>query len=286
LQLAILVTYSLKVINIELFFKLMKKIINISVWILLPVLLLLAIDFIERRQKQVLCCNVDIRIKYNSDDYFITENDINEFFIKKGLKIRGISLSDIDAGNIEAYLYTIPYIEKADVFVSIDGEVKIQITQKKPIVKVFNKYNQSFYIDTQGSFMPSSDNYSARLIIANGYINDFYKPYIKLEEKDTLNTDSLIKKSIAYKIFKMAQFINNDKFWKAMVEEIFVNNKGEIELFTKIGDQTIVFGNIDNMEEKFENMLIFYKQGLNKIGWNKYKTINLKYKNQVICSKT
>jgi cell division protein FtsQ len=92
-------------------------------------------------------------------------------------------------------------------------------------------------------------------------------------------------KTSIYKIFRMVQFINKNNFWKAMIEEIFINKKGEIELFTKIGEQTVIFGDIDNMKEKFDNLFIFYKQGLNKVGWTKYKTLNLKYKNQIVCSK-
>ena len=39
-------------------------------------------------------------------------------------------------------------------------------------------------------------------------------------------------------------------------------------------------------EEKFEKLKMFYTEGLNKTdGWNKYSTINIKYKNQVVCTK-
>ncbi|MFA4851307.1 MAG: hypothetical protein WC599_02205 [Bacteroidales bacterium] len=263
----------------------MKKIIHISVWTILVAGLFVILGFAERQHQSLICRNLDILIRYNSDDYFITVDDINTFFAKKGLKIRGAALSDIDAGKIEAALYTIPYVEKADVYVSIDGDVKIRITQKKPIVKVFNKINRCFYIDDKGHLMQKSDNYSARLLVANGFINEVYNPYTKLDVNDFSGADTVMMKTSIYKVFRMAQFVNHDDFWKAMVDEIFINNKGEIELFTKIGNQTIVFGDIDNMEEKFDNLLVFYKQGLNKTGWNKYKTINLKYKNQVVCSK-
>ncbi len=224
-------------------------------------------------------------IKYNSNDYFITADDINIFLAAKGFKVKGASLSDIDEGKIEVALRTIPYIENVDVFIAIDGNAEINIVQKKAIVKVYNKYGQQFYIDDKGKLMPSSDKYTARLPIANGYINDIYSPFTKLDVCDSATADSLIMTTSIYKIFRIAQFLEKDDFWKAMVEEIFTNSKGDIELFTKIGEQTVIFGNIDNMEEKFENLLVFYKKELNKIGWIKYKTINLKYKNQVVCSK-
>jgi cell division protein FtsQ len=263
----------------------MKKIIHISVWVILVAGLFVILGFAERQHQSLICGNLDILIQYNSDDYFITVDDVNAFFTKKGLKIKGAPLSDIDAGEIEAALYSTPYVENADVYISIDGDVNIRIIQKTPIVKVFNKTNHCFYIDDKGRLMQESGNYSARLLIANGFINEGYNPYTKLDVNNFSGVDTVMMKTSIYKVFRMAQFINHDDFWKAMVDEIFINNKGEMELFTKIGNQTIVFGDIDNMGEKFDNLLVFYKQVLNKIGWSKYKTINLKYKNQVVCSK-
>ena len=262
-----------------------KKIIIISAWIILLTGLGILLGFVEKENQSQVCNKLDILVKYNSNDYFITADDINTFLIAKGFKVKGASLSTIDEGKIETALLTIPYVENADVFTTIDGNTEISIIQKRAIVKVYNKYGQQFYIDDKGKLMPSSDKYTARLPVANGYISDMYNPFIKLDVSDSSNADSLIMTKSIYKIFRIAQFLDKDDFWKAMVEEIFINSKGDIELFTKIGEQTVIFGNIDNMDEKFDNLLVFYKQGLNKVGWKKYKTINLKYKNQVVCSK-
>lgn len=263
----------------------MKKLIIISVWIVLIVGLGLLLGFAEKEHQSSICNKCDIIIKYNSDDYFITVDDVNSFFASKGIKIKGSPLSDINVGDIEDVLYTLPYIENAEVSMAIEGDVKIDIVQKRPIVKIYNQYGKDFYIDDKGGLMPSSDNYTARLLIANGFISDYYNPYTKLDVTDSLGKDTLVMNTAVYKIFRMAQYINKDDFWKAMIEEIFINSKGEIEMFTKIGEHSVIFGDIDNMDEKFNNLLVFYKQGLNKVGWSKYKTINLKYKNQVVCSK-
>jgi cell division protein FtsQ len=263
----------------------MRRVVIISVWILLVAGLFSLLGFAYKAHQSIICDKVDIIIIYNSTDIFMTTNDINDFFTKKAIKIKGAPLSDISTGDIESALYQLPFIESADVYTSIDGNVRMTITQRKPILKVFNKYNQSFYIDDKGRIMPSSENYTAHLPVANGNIPNLYNPSIKLDVSDSTSADTIIMQTPLYKIFRLAQFISKDDFWKAMVEEIFINGEGDMELFTKIGDQTVIFGDIDNMNEKFENLLIFYKEGLNKIGWKKYKTINLKYKNQVVCSK-
>jgi cell division protein FtsQ len=52
-----------------------------------------------------------------------------------------------------------------------------------------------------------------------------------------------------------------------------------------VGNHKIILGDCSDLEQKFKKLFAFYKDGLNKIGWNTYKTINLKYKNQVVCTR-
>ena len=91
--------------------------------------------------------------------------------------------------------------------------------------------------------------------------------------------------STIQKLYIINRYIQEDSFLQAQIEQIYINKSNEIELVPKVGRHLILFGDIDNMETKFENLIVFYEQGMKKAGWKKYKTINLKYSNQVICSK-
>ncbi|NTW31757.1 MAG: hypothetical protein HGB12_03895, partial [Bacteroidetes bacterium] len=133
---------------------LIKKVVIVSIWCILLAGLVVILDFVEEQHQSLTCTKFDILIKYNSDDYFFVTDDIYNLLKQKGYKIEGSPLSDIDAEKIETTLNANPYIENADVFISINGNVKAYITHKKPIVKVFNKYNKSFYIDDKGYLIP------------------------------------------------------------------------------------------------------------------------------------
>jgi cell division protein FtsQ len=82
----------------------------------------------------------------------------------------------------------------------------------------------------------------------------------------------------------LSQYIDKNDFLKAQIEQIYLNDEKEFELIPKIGNNTILFGDTEDMKEKFEKLIVFYRKGLNTIGWNKYKFINLKFKNQIVCS--
>ncbi len=263
----------------------MKRILIISLWVVLVAGLAVSLGFVGKAHDQTICSSLDIRIKYKSDDFFLTSEDVLGYFTSKGIKIKGQPLSEIDPEAIESALKTNPYIENAEVYVELNANVKIVITQKMPLARVVNKFDQSFYIDDQGALIPLNPKYSARVVVANGFINEFYVPSLNLNIKDSEGADSVIANTSLYKIYKIASYINKDEFWKAQIEEIFIDSKGEIELYCKVGDFKVLFGDIDNLDIKFQNLFYFFKNGLNKIGWSKYSTVNVKFKNQVVCSK-
>ena len=47
----------------------------------------------------------------------------------------------------------------------------------------------------------------------------------------------------------------------------------------------ILLGTLDDMNEKLENLRLFLREGIVLKGWNVYKEINLKFKNQIVCVK-
>ena len=78
---------------------------------------------------------------------------------------------------------------------------------------------------------------------------------------------------------------NKSELWSAEIQQFFVNEEGDIEFIPRVGNHTVVLGNDQFLDEKFNKLIHFYKEGLNKKGWDNYKVINLKYKNQVVCIK-
>ena len=85
-------------------------------------------------------------------------------------------------------------------------------------------------------------------------------------------------------LYTLARFVRNDEFWKAQVQQIIVEANGELTVVPTIGDHHIS-GRTDKLEQKFKKLKLFYLKGLNKTGWDQYSHINLKYKDQVICTK-
>ena len=270
----------------------MRKYLIIALYVVLFAGLVVCLGFVNRKQTAVLCKSLTINIDHSNDDYFVEEEDIHAMLHRKGDTIIGQRLNEINTGMLEKILRRNPHVEKAEVFSSIDGEVKIDVTQRSPILRIIGAVHDGYYIDKNGVFMPICDKYAARVPIANGYI---YEPYTygsaKLIEKRTREDSIAVDETQPYRytlkdsLYTLAKYVNDDEFWQALIQQIYVTPQHEFELIPNIGNHRIILGNLDDMEGKFSKLLLFYRKGLSKTGWDKYSIINLKYKNQVVCTK-
>jgi cell division protein FtsQ len=195
-------------------------------------------------------------------------------------------MKDINVYKIERALNTHPSIAASEVAVTVNGDVSISIKQRKPIVRIINSKGESFYIDNHATVMPLADHYTARVLVVNGFIPEKYSQFYHISVPQ-IEKDSAFKAiTVIDDVYEVANYIKNDSLLNSLIIQAYINNGREIELYPAIGNQKIIFGDDENIAEKFEKLKIFYTQGLNSVdGWNKYSIINLKYKNQVVCIK-
>lgn len=82
--------------------------------------------------------------------------------------------------------------------------------------------------------------------------------------------------------------LSDDDYWGAEVVQIVAHNTPDleldIELIPRSGDFRILFGDLNNAEEKFDKLTHFFDKGLSRTGWGKYKIINIRYNKQVVCT--
>jgi cell division protein FtsQ len=97
--------------------------------------------------------------------------------------------------------------------------------------------------------------------------------------------DTSIKNSILKDIYPLINYINDDDFWSAQIDQIYVDNDDELDLIPRMGNNLIHLGTTENFEGKLRNLKAFYKKVLPEIGWNKYDFINLEFKDQIVCRK-
>jgi cell division protein FtsQ len=259
----------------------LKKILHISLWVLLIVALLTSVAFVEKKQPVVRCHNVYIDIDHNTELYFVQREDVIQLIKDKGDSLFNQPLNSIDVNQIEKTLNSHPSIANAEVYVDVNGDVSINITQRKPIARVINALGESYYIDDKGLLMPLSDNYTSRVVVVNGKLFESYAGHY-LTNYSAIN-DSVLKTTWLDDVYAIAKYLDANEFWKSQIVQIYIDK--EIELVPRVGNQRIIFGDASDLEDKFKKLFVLYTKGLSKTGWNAYSVINLKFKNQVVCTK-
>jgi len=259
----------------------MNKIVQISIWIVVAISVLVALGFVNKNQELMVLKKPIINIDYETENRFIDEEDVLVQIINKN-DTTPLLMKDIDVTELEKKINANAAIKSAQIYKTIDGNLVVDVKQRRSIARIFSN-NTSYYIDENGWLMPTSKTYTSRLLVVSG---GYFEPYSKRYKYNYAHlNDSLVEKTMLDEIYKISKYIDESEFWKAQIEQVYVNKDLEFELVPKVGNHKIVFGGIDNLKGKFEKLMIFYEKGLKKTGWNEYSTINLKYKNQVVCTK-
>jgi cell division protein FtsQ len=250
---------------------------------ILPVLglavLLLLLGFVTRHQNHMPCRGAEIHLHSDAALYFIDHDDVYHQIINAADSLEGQAMISINTQQIENTIEMMPEVKKADVFKTIDGKIKANIDLRVPLARIFATDGQSFYLDEDGKEMPLSTKNSARVMAVNGRILS--------AQSNTLNPDKHLFTWTEQReeIHRLARYIASDSFWKAQIQQVYVDENLEYVLIPRVGNHEIQFGKMDDLEIKFKKLKAFYEQALSKSDWNQYQSVNLKYKNQIVCKK-
>jgi len=198
----------------------------------------------------------------DANNPFVTKEMVNKLLIESFGGTSTIKKEELALKKIEQTLDKCSLIDHSEVYVSVDGRFKIIITQKTPIARVFNN-TTSFYIDNKGGRMSLSDNFSARVPIVYGSLNNAYST----------------------ELVSLLQMIYEDDFLKKNIIGLKVSPDGSVIMKNRNYSFDIVFGRTIFMERKFNNYKAFFQKAVQDTLLDSYKTINLKFTKQVVCTK-
>ncbi len=248
---------------------------NLALWSFIIGCTLFLLIWVNRKEKGIIVNKIEVNIEPKFQVHFLDSTTILKT-IQSNIEddeIIGKPFQNFSTNDLEKYLEENPYVEKAEIFCDLKGVLNFKIKQRIPVMRVFNSIGQSYYVSNNGIKMPVNSMYSARVLVASGNISE------------TLIDSNILRSQLLKDLWSFALYISQDEFWNSQIEQLYVDNFNDINLIPKVGSHNIVVGSAQRMEEKFKMLKTFYIKGLNNLGWSQYKTINLKYSNQIVATK-
>ncbi len=234
--------------------------------VLLGLVLLVWMGFVSSGDKLVK--DLRIEIVSNNGNQFTTEDEILDL-MKGDQNLLILPMSRWDMSEMERRIEINPFVRDAEVYRDVKGNVLVRVNQRKPIGRIYHRFEKDSYVDEKGNLLPTTARHTARV------------PLLEIEGlkwEDNMNETSFGKD-----LLELLKFIEQDEFWRAQIAHLIVKRNGHIEMIPQVTKQTILLGMPEDIETKFKKLMIFYKKILPTKGWNNYTTVNLKFKDQIIC---
>lgn len=265
--------------------KIFLKILLFMLWMALAAGAVVLMSFSIRNHEVKPCTGLVVELKEAGTDPLFTAGDLKKQITERFGKMEKQALADVEIEKIISFLAKNPSIDYADAHITVEGKVVVEVTPCQPLVRIINREGVSFYLDVNGKLIPANPYYPSRVVVANGEFDIPLKTGRNIFVEKDGKKEAIPQAKTLADIHMLAGLMSSDSVLNALIEQIYIKPDGKIRLATKTGYHSIEFGDTSDARQKFDNLKIFYKQGLPRTGWQKYRVINLTFKNQVVCTK-
>ncbi len=234
--------------------------------------LMVALGFASRQYARVSSGMLLVRIDSVDENKFVTEAEV----VSMVTEIRNADSTNSPVGfvnlkDLELRLQAYSFIAECQVSRDLQGNLIVDVKQRKPIARVTGHKGGGFYIASNGGKMPLSSRFTARVPILTG------------AGADSLYTGDKLTKAHGIAMYEFLAYLEKDPFWKAQIAQVDVDKYGNVTLFPQVGNQTIELGLLTDFELKLKKLKLFYEQIIPAKGWDAYHRVKLDYENQIVC---
>lgn len=240
-------------------------------WLALAIGTLVLFVAAMQHRKNEFCNNLVIKINHHDQSNFITQDEIAELINARG-KVERLPIKKINLSILERVIEKNPWVRNSEIYFENNNVLHVDIDQNEAIARLFTVNGNSYYLDENGERLPIKNNATTRVVV----ISNFPSDNVKLSVPDSI---------LLAQVTNLANLITLDSFWKAQIAQINITNNGKFELIPTLGNETILFGDIQFAKEKFEKMKAFYTAAWIKNGVSTYETIDLRFNNQIVAKR-
>ncbi|MEJ1238442.1 cell division protein FtsQ [Chryseolinea sp. T2] len=229
------------------------------------------IAFTEGRQDELVVGDVRVRMDNVNGNHFLDEQDIVTLMDFDQVAMKGARFSEVNMREVERKIKRQPFIQDAQLYSDLKGNIIVRASLRRPVARIVRNDGPDGYIADDGTIMPVSEKFTSRVVLVSGS----YVPAM-LKQKNLSTTEE------GRVLMHVIETIRDDEFWSAQIAQLNIDSKMNITMLPQVGNERIEFGKPERVEQKFNKLMIFYKEILPRMGWNKYSRVNLEYEDQIV----
>lgn len=239
----------------------LKKILEIVVAVILAGYIVWSVACGHAGSGERVCKGIELKERDSLRLSLVSVESVTAILNFAGLNPKDKNVESIDLAKTEEILCSHPLVEKAECYITNADNMRIVVESRVPIARVMSSYGLDCLLGSHGEIIEGAEC-SLHLPVASGWIT---------REFASRSLPGIVKA------------INDDDFWTAQVEQIYVTEKGEVRLVPRVGGHLLILGTADDTADKLQRLRNFYDKGLDRIGWNKYSMVSVAYEGQVVC---
>ncbi|MGB8194199.1 MAG: hypothetical protein WCF67_19870 [Chitinophagaceae bacterium] len=244
------------------------KILVLTFWCLAGVGLVALLVAAASTKNEAVCKGYEVRIHGANEQLFLDKADIIGL-LTANTAITGVPVASLDLRAMETRLRQHAWIRDVEIFIDNNSILKIKVTEREPVARIFTVAGNSFYIDSACERLPLTEKIAVRLPVFTGFPSD---------GKKLSKADRLLLKQVE----NVSEFISKNVFWSAQIAQTDITPQRNLEMVPTVGNHLIEFGDGNDVEGKFNRLFVFYKQVMSKSGMNAYEKVNVQFARQVI----
>ncbi len=237
---------------------------------------LIVMSNITRRNASVRAIKAEI--DYCGGDTLISAATLQNWLVEQMPTLTGQQIKEVHTDTLLSLLESNPYLTASHVSTSVGGDISIQARQRTPILHLFYD-GREFYLDSEGNYLPLGTEGMTDVMVGNGYFN------VKLPAPLDSLTVQQMQQSRNFRLlglYHVAAYLHRHPTIGILFDQIYMDENGDILLVPKVGNHLVTLGDDSDLDRKFYDLLAFYREGFSRVGWDSYKHISVKYKDQVI----
>ena len=256
-----------------------KKILKIVLWVITGAALVVLFAFGRKHYLETPLKGIHFELERNHKSGFVQKDSVISHAEAICDLEHQAAIGSVNLTKIQQLLDGNPWIEKSSAYIGLNDTLNIKAKEYEPVLRVFNQDRRSVYVTQDGVIFPSSPHYSPRVIIASG---NFMFP---TPGKSSCVTDSIYAQTGISEALTIAMTINQDPFLTENIGQIYRNENKEYELMVNNVSARVILGDTIAVDDKLSRLAILLDKYSGTEELATYKTLNLKYNNQIVCTK-